>query len=338
MTNLLLTNYCVRSCPYCFARKHLSEAAPDDQLKWEDLIYVADMQEAQDRHLSLLGGEPTLHPQYVDMVAYLIARGFHVTTFTSGVMSDRLHEEIEELMQGIPGEQINFVCNINDPALSPAAELRRVHRFLERFGERTTPGFNIYRADFSLDFIFDYVNAFGMVRNLRLGIAHPIVGHDNMFIRPEDMGGVAARLRSHFPKFELYKIGVGLDCGFPFCKFTDNDVGILYKLNNGNVHFGCGAAIDIGPDMTVWGCFPLSGYHKKSLFEFNHINEVLDYYKTLYRNIRVEAGGIYENCDECRHRESGVCSGGCQAHVHARKNLRLWQPDWLRDRLDWQNR
>jgi radical SAM protein with 4Fe4S-binding SPASM domain len=276
---------------------------------------VADLQEEQDRHLSLLGGEPTLHPQYVDMVAYLMGRGFHVTTFTSGIMSACLHEEIEDLVREVPREQANFVCNLNDPALSPPAEVTRVHQFLERFGERTTPGFNIYQTDFSLDFIFDDINTFGMVRNLRLGIAHPIVGHDNVFIRPEDMGAVTAQLRSYFPKFELHKVGVGLDCGFPYCQFTDDDVGMLYKINNGNVRFGCGPAIDIGPDMTVWSCFPLSSYHKKSLFEFNHINEVLDYYKTMHGNVRVEAGGLYEACDECRHRESGVCSGGCLAHA-----------------------
>jgi radical SAM protein with 4Fe4S-binding SPASM domain len=314
LTNLLLTNYCVRSCPYCFARKHLAEAEPDDRLSWEDLIYVADLQEGHDRHLSLLGGEPTLHPQYLDMVAYLMARGFHVTTFTSGIMSEKMLTEMEEMLADVPPDQANFVVNLNDPTLSPEAEVARVKKFLERFGERSTPGFNIYRTDFSLDFIFEYVNAFGMVRHLRLGAAHPIVGHDNVFIRPEDMEAIAARLRSYFPQFLLHKIGAGLDCGFPLCKFTDEDVGMFYQINKGNIHFGCGPAIDIGPDMTVWSCFPLSSYHKKSLFEFNHINEVMDYYNTLHRNVRVEAGGLYEACDECRHRDSGVCAGGCLAH------------------------
>ena len=42
MPNILLTQKCIRSCPYCFARKHMHDSPPDDILKWEDLIYIVD--------------------------------------------------------------------------------------------------------------------------------------------------------------------------------------------------------------------------------------------------------------------------------------------------------
>lgn len=42
MPNILLTQKCIRSCPYCFARKHMHDAPPEDILKWEDLIYIVD--------------------------------------------------------------------------------------------------------------------------------------------------------------------------------------------------------------------------------------------------------------------------------------------------------
>ena len=86
MPNILLTQKCIRSCPYCFARKHMHDAPPEDILKWEDLIYIVDFfQAGGDTNISLLGGEPFLHPDIVDYILYIIHRGMHVTVFTSGI-------------------------------------------------------------------------------------------------------------------------------------------------------------------------------------------------------------------------------------------------------------
>jgi radical SAM protein with 4Fe4S-binding SPASM domain len=85
-------------------------------------------------------------------------------------------------------------------------------------------------------------------------------------------------------------------------------------LNKGILSFGCGPAIDIGPDMMVWSCFPLSGIHKRSLYEFNSMREIGSFYKNLHAQIRTEIGGIFEDCDNCSHRFNEVCIGGCLAH------------------------
>jgi radical SAM protein with 4Fe4S-binding SPASM domain len=91
-------------------------------------------------------------------------------------------------------------------------------------------------------------------------------------------------------------------------------LGRLFKINKGRIKFGCGPAIDIGPDMTVWGCFPMSKYQKKSIYEFNSMQDIFKFYEDLHRKVRIEAGGIFEKCDTCLHREDGVCAGGCLAH------------------------
>ena len=43
MANILLTEKCVRSCPYCFAKKHMADAPDNTALKWDDLIYLTDL-------------------------------------------------------------------------------------------------------------------------------------------------------------------------------------------------------------------------------------------------------------------------------------------------------
>lgn len=140
------------------------------------------------------------------------------------------------------------------------------------------------------------------------------MGHANAFIQPAQMPPIAARLLSYLPKFERLKVRVGLDCGFPLCVFSDEDLGKLYRASGGEFHFGCCPAIDIGPDMHVWACFPLSSFQKRSLYEFNSLDHVRAFYNDRFRDVRTEVGGIYEDCDQCTHRTSGLCSGGCLAH------------------------
>jgi radical SAM protein with 4Fe4S-binding SPASM domain len=70
--------------------------------------------------------------------------------------------------------------------------------------------------------------------------------------------------------------------------------------------------------MSVWGCFPLSQLPVKSLYDFDSIGDVHRFFREFQIKLRVESGGIFDECDECRHRESGLCSGGCVAHVAAK--------------------
>jgi hypothetical protein len=250
MANILLTQRCIRSCPYCFAKQHMAESPPLDILPWEDLIYLTDLlQDSGEHSISLLGGEPTLHPNFSDFVIYLLERDFQVTVFTSGVMSSKTLSSLVDCLGGIPGDRLGFVCNFNAPETSPPKEVERVKEFMSLCGPQIAPGFNIYHTDFDLDFIFQYINQYGLRRSLRLGLAHPIPGAKNKFIQIGDIPIMVERLMSYFPIFEKMRVGPGLDCGFPLCAFTDTQVGWLYKLTNGNFRFGCGPAIDVGPDM-----------------------------------------------------------------------------------------
>ncbi len=321
MPNVLFTQKCVRSCPYCFANKHMSESPPDDILSWDNLVYLADfLQAAGERQFRILGGEPTLHPEFNAMILYLLERGFDIHVFTSGIMANTKLDESVALFRNLPPPRLTLVCNLNDPQMShmPLAEVESVRRFLAAFGEMVTPGFNIYRTDFDLTFLFALINEFGLQRHIRLGIAHPIPGVKNVFIPIPDIDTVIERLFTFMPLFETLRVRPGLDCGFPICRFTPRQLGWLTRLTGGKNDFGCGPVVDIGPDMTLWPCFPLSSFHKRSVFEFNSMREIADFYMQLHQKIRVEVGGIYEECDSCRTREDGICMGGCVAHSLAR--------------------
>ena len=316
MANVLLTQRCVRSCPYCFAKEHMARSLSDDILSWDDLIYLADFIEISgEHHISLLGGEPTLHPDFINFVLYLLERRIFITVFTSGIISEPMLKEMVSSLKGIPNDRLHFVCNLNEPDLSPPGEFEQIRHFLEAFGTVTVSGFNIYHPNFNLEFLFQYINQYGLDRHIRLGLAHPIPGEKNEFLSIQDIKKAIERLFSYAPLFRRFRIAPFLDCGFPMCAFSDEQLGMLYRLTGGDIRFGCSPAFDIGPDMTVWCCFPMSSYHKKSIFEFDSIKEIVNFYQARLNNIRIEAGGIYEVCDDCHYREEDKCAGGCVAHL-----------------------
>ena len=159
MANLLLTQKCFRSCPYCFAKDHMSMADRNRQVSWEDFIYVVDfLQKSGDMHLSLLGGEPLLHEHAADFLTYLFERDFDVAVFTSGALPSSVLDDLKRHLLLPPSARFGFVCNINEPRDTPAAEMDRLHAFLSAFRTHVYPGFNIYWPDFDLRFFADLVN------------------------------------------------------------------------------------------------------------------------------------------------------------------------------------
>lgn len=315
MANVLLTQKCVRSCPYCFAKKHMSDSVPDDILTWENLIYIADLLEISgEKSISLLGGEPFLHPNVIDFILYLLERKFHVAVFTSGILASDVLLKAEEYLLRRPLSDLSFICNVNDPKKSSFSETENVKRFLSSFGHIITLSYNIYRTDFNMDFLYQYINKYGLKRHLRLGLAHPIPGTNNSCIKPKDFKLLATNLIENLSLSNDLNIEAGFDCGFPLCIFSDEDIGKLYKINKGQLSFCCGPAVDIGPDMSVWSCFPLSQYNKKSLFEFDSFKDIHEYFINIHKIIKNETKGVFPECDTCSHYYNNLCSGGCLAH------------------------
>lgn len=320
MANILLTNRCFRKCPYCFAQESMDGPEEKDNISWENLIYLADLFYASNEfHMSLLGGEPTLHPEFTEIVKYLYHRGFSLSVFTSGVMSSkRLQHAVDELGDALEKKRLSFVCNINEPKDTPANEAKAQEAFLDAFGSATVISFNIYHPNFDVSFAVDLIKKYDLRRHIRVGVANPIPGYNNEHIALHQFRPTMERLVSFVPMLEKERIDLGLDCGFTSCSFTDEEIGKLARLGSNvgsSVKFSCGAALDFGPDMQVWHCFPLANIHRRSVYEFDSLQEIKDYFTRFNKEVRKIAPGVFDDCSSCVHMESGHCQGGCLAHI-----------------------
>jgi hypothetical protein len=284
---------------------------PGRSWSWENLIYLADFLWASNqRQISLGGGEPTLDPECVDFILYLLYRGFQVTVFTHGVVSSPRLEEFRRHLLEAPTQQLTWVCNLQDPVQTPMAPpaTQRLHHFLSVMGPWTQAGFTINRLDFCLDFLFDYLSRFGLQRQVRLGLAPAAAGSQGRFTMADQVRRVVARLYSQRQLFEAHRVRPRLDCGFPPCRFSDAELGWLHRFG-GQGPYGCRPSLVIGPDMSLSHCLPLADYQTRSLFEFDSMEHIQRHFARLREDIEGQTAGIGAECQDCRGREDGGCGG-----------------------------
>lgn len=68
MPNIAITNYCNLKCPYCFADDMIHESKNNMTLEnyIKLLHYLTEYNNEQ--HVGIIGGEPTLHPQFKEIL------------------------------------------------------------------------------------------------------------------------------------------------------------------------------------------------------------------------------------------------------------------------------
>ena len=233
-----------------------------------------------------------------------------ITVFTNGLWP----RKIREGLQAIPLAEwkVQFLFNVNEPHLQPASQLHLAMECMKIAGPQGKCGFNIYRKDFDLQFIPSLIDAAGLNRDVRLGLASPIVGTDNSFINPDYFKAIGVRLVDQLRKLEEHNVLGSFDCGFPLCMFTEENLGSLELISRGFKSV-CGFPIDVGPDLTTWPCFPLSNVENLPLLDFKDANELREHFTQKLEGMR--RMGALDACLGCKYLERKQCNGGCVAHA-----------------------
>ena len=95
-------------------------------------------------------------------------------------------------------------------------------------------------------------------------------------------------------------ITLGFDCGFILCMFTEEEIGKL-QLYGANFKSSCGSPIDIGTDMSVWACFPLSTFAKGyQLKDYETIKDLNQSFEKQFG--RLYNAGAMDKCADCKYR------------------------------------
>ena len=82
---LTLNRACNLRCEWCYAKETDFKASEDMPLKMAK--HIIDMCVANGvKHFIIIGGEPTIHPNFFDIVKYIVKLGYKVTIVTNGLL------------------------------------------------------------------------------------------------------------------------------------------------------------------------------------------------------------------------------------------------------------
>lgn len=313
MANILLTNICNRQCNFCFAGSRINiakgEKNNDLYMSRDKLRHIMQFQQRSgDRQLRLLGGEPTLHPEFISIVEEALAKKFHVHIFTNGIMK----KGIADFLGGLPAEHISLLCNISPQVKDTESKIKKRDYALHRLGEKAQVGMTLTEPEFDLTLLFEAIDTFGLRKHIRIGIAQPIVGRDNDFLSPADYRQTGKAIVDAARQCIEKDILIGFDCGLTLCMFDETEIGYLMKNTEGFI-VRCGPILDIGSNLDVWHCFPLSEVLNVEMDAFENRNEMVEFYNKITKPYRTL--GCMPECIQCVHLRRGQCSGGCLAHA-----------------------
>lgn len=315
MPTVMLTTHCPNACPWCFARPKMEEyqARGIREMNWDDFLTVVDFHERSGlRGMVLLGGEPALHSRFMDILTYLDERGFSVLVATTGILPGPLVDEIAG--QHLPG--LEFAVNSTSYFQYPEDEKRKVDNFLSTLGRAASIGYTLTERDAvekRVEPILDRVAMimkFGLKRRILFQIAVP-GERTRLFVPFERYRDTAALIASWFQILRKNGLSGRLDCHcMPACEIPPELRSTGFFASRCD-HF----MIDIGPDLDVWPCFPLSEQQVK-LAAFHDLKKAHEHFATVNPASRL----LYdERCEDCAERSSGGCDGGCRGFQHLRR-------------------
>jgi MoaA/NifB/PqqE/SkfB family radical SAM enzyme len=304
MANLLITTNCQRKCSYCFAKGDRDKGM---LITWEYFIQALKFIATGPKALNLLGGEPTMHPDFDKMLSYLLENDFLVQVFTNGMVKQDLLDKITSILNRISlrRDQLFFAVNVNEEKYRTEEEDRLQKRFLNSMGHLAYLSFTIHEET-DLSFLQNMIKEYKLDPTIRLGLAMPIYGENNKSLPVELYRGTARRILDLTNNSEGTTIT--LDCGFPMCMFKLEELKELIKNEENQFSFICGTPLDIYPDLALTNCYPLSKTYKENIARFD---DVMDAYKFFSEKISTSNGIFGRRCEECQFFNE-LCMGGCR--------------------------
>lgn len=315
MTNIALSNVCNLACPYCFAATTMNRTDKQPGNRFISLDDFAQRLDFLERsgigQARLIGGEPTLHPQFADLVALARGRGFNIMLFSNGLMPSRALDCLTSLSPEVCLVLLNMNATHSHGQLNQT-EVERRRTTLQRLGPRALLGFNIYQPNFSLDELFGLIRPYQCQPAIRLGLAQPILGGENEFLPPKQYPLVGDKIAMLAPHAAAQGITLEFDCGFVRCMFSDTAWQILQE-SQAKMGLHCNPILDISLDGQVIHCFPLTGRVQTALrpqADAPDLRQQLVQQTQPYR-----LSGLYPECSLCPFKQRGECTGGCLAHT-----------------------
>jgi radical SAM protein with 4Fe4S-binding SPASM domain len=308
MANISITRRCERDCDFCFAA---------DERKLEPLDMTSDVYEAALDFLKrsdvpdarLLGGEPTLHPDFPAFADRALGHGFALTVMTGGMMP----LASLDYLASVPAKHASVYLNAAVPGVDSDGLVAAQQRLCMRLGERVELGLTLVSSHVDPGFLLEWIEGYGLTRRVRLGVAHPILGGANTSASAATVRTLGRVVERFVESAGAEGVEVGFDCGLTPCMFSVSFAAQHPEIID-SVGMRCGPIIDILPEGDTVACYALARTVRVPLGDEDTRAGLLATFDEHLERL-LPASGTYEECGTCAHRIAGRCAGGCRARA-----------------------
>ena len=304
----IVTNYnCNLSCKYCF-EQHLWRNK--EIITPEELKYILDFNKKYDNQIMLLGGEPTLHPQFLKLVDALKSYPENSNyLLTNGIFSSAYQDVIIENFKLI-------LVNINEPNKYSKANWTILEENLKTIASDTGGcqvqiGINLYDKNQKLDYLIPLFTNFHLLKEVRVSFANPNYCFTNEYVDLVKMKEMAPLFMGLVAMAHFYGFTVKSDCPIPFCLFSSEDLKNVGKFISNFTFSSCKGDYTFFPGLKVGHCFA-SFSDIYDLKKFKNPQEIE--FAISKKESELDNVPSFPECEKCFFWQQRVCQGGCLGH------------------------
>lgn len=311
--NLILTDKCTNSCPYCFAAQEMSKDLKKNDMTRDNFNLFMDFIRHSKEYVEIkvIGGEPLIYHdiEYVISRLHRSARIKNICVMTGGIAKKNTFDMLLKYRK-----KMLIVFNVNEKAsyLNPqhqAIVLENIEYAIS-LGYHVCIGFNIFHHGFDGMEIINLCQKFG-ISHLRFSVACPIYGSMHNTVVPFTEYRQLSNRVFQFLK-DCFEAGIeaNLDCPVPRCFFDEQQLGLIAKMHPQIINrLGkCEPPLDVNYDLHLLRCFSIGGYQDKKLTDFHSFAGIRKFF---IREIdsRLSQPTVFPTCKTCNFKNS--CNGGC---------------------------
>lgn len=319
MPNIMLTYRCNLKCSYCFANEFVNKTSTDMTLENFDKA-IEFLTRAGGTAIGLIGGEPTLHPQFDQIMERLILNRKiqEVTLYTNGILLD-------QYIKLLVNPKVRILVNCNSPETIGKATFERIWANLDTLfyeyymRDRINLGINLYSNDLNYTYMMDLLKHLKLHR-VRISVTVPDFSVCGKVDVLEYFKERKKFLLKFFQDMDTIQVLPYYDCNKPpYCIWDEDEKNWLeayvgkYPVSESNLIGNlsqCFPVIDILPSLQAVRCFGMSDYEKVSIDNFRCVTDLASYFMnqidTHTYKISSSAG-----CQQCYERKTRRCTAGC---------------------------
>jgi len=264
------------------------------------------------RQVNLLGGEPSLHPDALNIGSKIYELGIPVGFSTNGLWNDEFREKFDRIAYPVEAE----ITYLGSRFYSPENQEKLKKTFEQLRGHPTSLGLIVASPTQEFEEHLEIAKQYGF--DLRWAFLEPTLrsGQTEGYKMQKNIQAMGHYVSEIVREANKRGIDTWADLTVPRCAISDSDMP-LYEGENNDIQFKCPPFFDISPTLDIWRCLPLAPKNTPKLTDFSSFREAyntINRVKEQYRN-----QGVFDECSNCEYLEN-ICSGGPAIAKKLRQN------------------